>query len=353
MFTESYLPNLLSYEIVADSAFYDLLLDSGSGICCLDGMLRFIELKEIVRNFLKTEEVLSAAFLEVPDVSFEEYLDTRFDQGYESDDLVEIRFMIGFYSVAEKKFNDTGFSFSFLKNFNQELYKNHMTRDIDSDKIVRHRHPWSIINTNDYTDESKINNLMNNLEDFIIHNSSHPLITAAISYGQFAMIHPYQYANGRTTGAFFPFLLNYLGITKEQSCYISGAFRKDKAEYYRQLGNLMKEETWEKWIRYFLETVKKHSIIAQNKVEHILSFSLSLINEAEQLISSTQAKRVINALLMQPLFTPREIEKGNGMPIGAIDNILEVLIEAGYLVKDNRKRDMNYMFTEMFTIFDM
>ncbi len=132
-----------------------------------------------------------------------------------------------------------------------------------------------------YPDEEKVNSLMENLDKFIRNSKMDQLITSAIAYGQLAMIHPWAYANGRATGALIPFLFNQLGLTRERSFYLSGAFCKNKKEYFSKLVNLFQKDDWEDWIGYFLGKVYRQIIAGQKKVDHLMEYCRYV--KAEQL----------------------------------------------------------------------
>lgn len=144
MTIEAYYPNPLPFNTdnIDEDLINDLLLDIRLELGRLDGMLRFPQKKEILRGFLKAEEILSAAALEVSELNFEEYMDKLLDRGYEADNLLEMRFLLDYYDEAERILQEKDFSIHFLDEFNKALSDNLLSRRLRQTIINRERQPW-------------------------------------------------------------------------------------------------------------------------------------------------------------------------------------------------------------------
>ena len=360
---EAYFPNNLSNRIkVKEEKFVDLIMNIKLELGRLDGAIKHNFLKTIVKAFLRAEETLASASLEFSELSFEEYIEKLLDKGYGADDLNEIRFMVDYYEEFSKRVQERGFSIDSLNNFQQALLNNRRKRTVTREQLLRRRQPWlyeAIIKQKKYDmrlyaypDEEKINSLMENLNNFINNNRMDPLITVAITYGQLAMIHPWRYANGRTTGALIPFLFNQLGLTRERSFYLSSAFCKNKKEYFSKLVNLFQKGKWDEWVQYFLEKVYNQVISGQKKIDHLMDYCRYV--KAQQLKNSFSRQTLFCAdkMLSHPVFTIGKIEKNFGFNKSTVLIYVNYLLEAGILIKDNRKRNVNFIFKEVFEIMD-
>ena len=255
---------------------------------------------------------------------------------------------------------EQGFSLSFLNEFNKKLLDNRKERFLRQDIINRARHPWLRANTVDFDPrlhqflpKNKRKSLMNNLNDFIRESDFSPLITAAIAYGQLCMIHPWRYANGRTTGALIPYIFNTLGLTKERSFFLSSTFRKNKEKYYLELTKLLKEESWQYWIKYFLESVKKQAVSFQKEIDYIVEIYPKLKREVEKILKSLKLSQIIKAILRQPIFTPSDLYKKHSFSSTQLYSFIGALKEHDYLKTDNRKNHVNYMVSEIYPILNM
>lgn len=345
---EAYYPDPLPLKKIKEEKYKEIIMEINLELGRFDGMLKFNSEKEIVEAFLRAEEVLAAASLEVSELSFDEYWDKLLDRGYEADDLVEIRFMIDEYS----KYYQEDFSLDLLNSFQQSLYNNRNRRRLEQSQLHRTRQGWLVQATKRFDirlyihpKEDKIRFLFNDLNNFIRKSQLHPLITAAIAYGQLVMIHPWRYANGRVTGSLIPFLFNHLGITRERNFYLSSIFSQEKEHYYQQLVSLFKAKTWDEWIYYFLRKLQEQLIkINEHKTPLIINTYRNCSNELNKLESKLTSKYV-DTLFSNPIFSKREIEgKYSFINYGTLSDYTSLLIELGYIIKDNRKRHINYVF---------
>jgi len=363
MSLQAYFPEKLSTKSkIKQNKFWDLIVEIKMEVCRLDGMLRYNPSGPFLKAFFRAEEALAAASLEFSELSFEEYIEKLLDKGYEADDLNEIRFMVDYYEEFSKRVQERGFSIDSLNNFQKALLNNRRKRTVTREQLIRRRQPWLYeairkqkehdMRLYAYPDEEEINSLMENVNKFISNRKMDPLIIIAIAYGQLAMIHPWRYANGRTTGALIPFLFNQLGLTRERSFYLSGVFCKNKKEYFGKLVDLFQKGNWNDWVQYFLEKVYKQVISRQKKVDHLMDYFRRV--KAQQLKNSFSRQTLFCAdkMLSHPVFTIGKIEKNYGFNKSTVLIYVNYLLDAGILIKDNRKRNVNFIFKEVFEIMD-
>ncbi len=198
--------------------------------------------------------------------------------------------------------------------------------------------------------EDRINKLMDNLDNFIRKSKLYPLITLAIAYGQLAMIHPWRYLNGRITGTIIPLLCIDLGITQERTLYLSSAFAKDKEEYYYQLVRLFRYKNWSSWISYFLRKLEDELVeLNQYKTDAIVENYKDMAEDINKTKSALREKYA-EVILSRPVFTPMEMIKSNDfIANNTLYRYLRNLKKQGYLIKDNRSHNMNYMISSLKT----
>ncbi len=361
---EAYFPNPLSHKVKVDEKkFMNVLLNIQQEISRFDSMLIYHPNKEKVINFLRAEEVISAASLELSSLNIDEYIEELLDKGNGADDLNEIRFMVDYYNDLTQKFIEEGFSISFFQGLQETLLGNRKIRRVTQNELYRRRQIWFYNAVQEtgifdmrlfaYPSVEKINPLLENLDYFIRNSILNPFITTAIAYGQLTMIHPWEYANGRVTGSLIPYLLNYLGLTRSHSFYLSSSFCKNKEDYFSQLVYLFKENDWERWITFFLKHVEDQVSKGLNKIEHIDRYCEEIKEVSLESRFSKETLYYIDILLKYPIFTVKEInDKYKFRPSAALPYIHK-LIELGYLLKDNRKRNINYFFSEIITLISV
>jgi len=151
--------------------------------------------------------------------------------------------------------------------------------------------------------ERVIRDKLKNLEDFI-HNeddSVDPLIKLAIMHYQFEAIHPFTDGNGRTGRILNVLFLVYKGLLDLPILYLSHYIIKRKADYYKLLRNVTKENNWETWILFMLMAIEKTS---QSTIEKISQINGLLTNTIEhcrnELPSYMYSKELVELLFEQP-----------------------------------------------------
>ncbi|HTQ98984.1 MAG TPA: Fic family protein [Candidatus Acidoferrum sp.] len=105
--------------------------------------------------------------------------------------------------------------------------------------------------------EKLLRDLLANWERFL-HNERDldPLVRMAVGHYQFEAIHPFTDGNGRTGR-----VLNILYLIQEEMLalpilYLSRYIIANKADYYRLLLQVTREQAWEEWIVYMLKGVE-------------------------------------------------------------------------------------------------
>lgn len=362
--SEAYFPESLSTSIkLKQDKYLDLIMGIKLELGRLDGMLRHNPVEPIVKAFFRAEEALASASLEFSELSFEEYIEKLLDRGYGGDELNEIAFMVDFYPEMNKKIEERGFSISALDVFQKALIGFKHGRQTTRKNIFRRRQPWlydAIMGKEEYDirlhafpDQEEKEKLLESLDNFIRKNKMEPLLIIAIAYGQLAMIHPWDYGNGRATGALIPYIFNYYGLTRERSFYLSGAFSWEKEDYFERLINLFQEQNWYEWVQYFLEKIYKQVISGQKKVEHIIRFRNTVKEELLETIFSKRTIYQVDLMLQHPVFQMGEFNRKYGFNRGNTTFYVQHMTEAGFLLKDNRKSYINFIFKEVFEIMDL
>jgi Fic family protein len=104
--------------------------------------------------------------------------------------------------------------------------------------------------------EALLRDLLANWERYL-HNETEldPLIRMAVGHYQFEAIHPFTDGNGRTGRVLNSLFLIQEGLLTLPILYLSRYIIKNKADYYRLLLDVTREQAWEPWILYLLRGV--------------------------------------------------------------------------------------------------
>ncbi len=84
-----------------------------------------------------------------------------------------------------------------------------------------------------------------------------PLVRAGVAHVQFETIHPFLDGNGRIGRLLIALLVEHWGILKTPLLYVSLAFKRHKADYYRSLLEVRTGGNWEGWTEFFLGCVRE------------------------------------------------------------------------------------------------
>ena len=161
-----------------------------------------------------------------------------------------------------------------------------------------------------------INDLLDELVDYVNTTNDHPLIIAALVHYQLVTIHPFEDGNGRTARLLSGYILDYYGYGFNGIGSLEEYFAYDTNEYYQSLQMNLPALYYsgrnnpphiEIWITYFLRMVELYSSkvceITQDIKEDHIDNSLSHLSNKEIELLAYLLENKINE------FTPINISK--------------------------------------------
>lgn len=151
--------------------------------------------------------------------------------------------------------------------------------------------------------ENLIRDKLKNLEEFIHDESDSldPLIKLALMHCQFEAIHPFTDGNGRTGRILNVLFLVYEGLLDLPILYMSEYIIREKKRYYQLLRGVTKEDHWESWILFMLDTVEKTSQSTVEKITQINTLLADTIEHCRQKLPSYMySKELVELLFERP-----------------------------------------------------
>ena len=149
--------------------------------------------------------------------------------------------------------------------------------------------------------ETLIRDLLSNWERFIhAEDDLDPLVKMAISHYQFEAIRPFVDGNGRTGR-----VLNVLHLIERDLLtlpilYLSRYIVQSKADYYRLLLGVTRDEAWEEWILYMLEGVEQVSEWTCRKIAAVRSLMEQTASHVRTRLPKIYSHELLQVIFEQP-----------------------------------------------------
>ncbi len=127
-----------------------------------------------------------------------------------------------------------------------------------------------------------------------------PLIRMAVGHYQFEAIHPFTDGNGRTGR-----VLNSLYLIQEELLtlpilYLSRHIIANKADYYRLLLGVTREEAWEPWILYILKGVEDTAKWTTSKIAAIRSLQAATVEHVKKAAPKIYSHELVDLIFELP-----------------------------------------------------
>lgn len=173
-----------------------------------------------------------------------------------------------------------------------------------------------------------------------------PLVRAGVAHVQFETIHPFLDGNGRIGRLLIALLLEHWGILTSPLLYLSLAFKRHRADYYRRLLEVRDQGNWEGWTDFFLRCVCESAEDGVSAARRLFA----LIDKdrraaANHKATTVTAIRLLDLLPEHPIVTlPRVMEllKTTKPTAG---KAIDALCQAGVLSETTgRRRDRIYAY---------
>jgi Fic family protein len=131
-----------------------------------------------------------------------------------------------------------------------------------------------------------------------------PLLRAGLAHVQFETIHPFLDGNGRIGRLLIALLVENWGLLPAPLLYLSLAFMRHRAEYYRRLSAVRTDGDWEGWSVFFLECVRQAADDGVAAAQRLFA----LLNKDRQTLLKTRAAtipaiRLFDQLPNHPMLT--------------------------------------------------
>nr|WP_314705644.1 Fic family protein [uncultured Comamonas sp.] len=149
--------------------------------------------------------------------------------------------------------------------------------------------------------EAHLRDMLANWERFL-HNQTDldPLIRMAVGHYQFEAIHPFTDGNGRTGR-----VLNILYLIQEELLnlpilYLSRHVIAYKADYYRLLLGVTRDQAWEPWLIFMLQAVAETSKWTTGKIAAIRALAEHTTEHVRARLPKIYSRELVDVIFEQP-----------------------------------------------------
>jgi Fic family protein len=149
--------------------------------------------------------------------------------------------------------------------------------------------------------EAHLRDLLSNWERFLHEQVElDPLIRLAVAHYQFEAIHPFTDGNGRTGRVLNSLFMIQAGLLTLPILYLSRHIIKKKADYYRLLLSVTRDEEWEPWVIFILKGITETALWTTGKIAAIRQLQESCIAHVRQQLPKIYSRELIDAIFEFP-----------------------------------------------------
>lgn len=180
--------------------------------------------------------------------------------------------------------------------------------------------------------EALLRDLLANWERFIHEQRDlDPLIRMAVAHYQFEAIHPFTDGNGRTGR-----VLNILILIQEELLslpvlYLSRYIIQHKADYYRLLQEVTRDQAWEAWVLYMLRAVEQTAHWTTDKIAALRMLQAQTADYVRQRLPKIYSHELVETLFEQPYCRISNLVNKGIAQRQAASRYLQDLVAAGVL----------------------
>src|SRR6056297_1053142 len=342
-------------KLIEPMVFYNELISASTNLGKYQVMLKKSKVNEyfLITPF-SLQEAVQSSKIEGTQVTFDEVLEFDIDKNKNNDEAQEVLNYYDALKYGERALEKYPISTRLFKRLHEILLSDGVRGQ--NRAPGEYRSIQNFIGPEGCTLETAIfvppqpqlvDSYMSNLENYINNPNDNlqSLVRIAIIHAQFETIHPFLDGNGRIGRILIPLYLYDVNLINSPNLFISEVLEKDKHKYYRLLNGTRKEGNgWNEWIKFFLQSVNKQVLKNINLIEEIDKLYERDLENAMNLINSTNVVDLIKAMFQKPIFNVKTISSLTGIPDTTCRRYLNTLEEEKVIFSDNKMRNRKYYY---------
>lgn len=201
--------------------------------------------------------------------------------------------------------------------------------------------------------EAVLRDLLADWERFLHADSDlDPLIRMAVAHYQFEAIHPFTDGNGRTGRVINSLFLIQENLLTLPVLYLSRYILAHRADYYRLLLGVTREDAWEPWLLYMLRAVEETSLWTTGKIEAIRRLAAHTTEHVRESLPKIYSRELVDLLFELPYCRIQNVVAAKLAGRQAASRYLKQLVEIGVLEKKAVGREKLFLHPKLIRLLN-
>lgn len=196
--------------------------------------------------------------------------------------------------------------------------------------------------------EILLRDLLANWERYL-HNETEldPLIRMAVGHYQFEAIHPFTDGNGRTGRVLNSLFLIQENLLTLPILYLSRYIIQNKADYYRLLLQVTRDQNWEPWMLYIIKGVEETASWTTAKIATIRTLSDHTTDYVRASLPKVYSHELVSLLFELPYCRISSLTEAGIAKRQTASQYLKQLVEIGVLTEKDAGKEKVFIHTKL------
>jgi Fic family protein len=177
-----------------------------------------------------------------------------------------------------------------------------------------------------------------------------PLVRMSAAHYQFEAIHPFTDGNGRTGRVLNSLFLVEQGLLPLPILYLSRYIIAHKADYYRLLLAVTREDAWESWLLYMLRGIAETAVWTTAKIGAIRSLASATVEYVRGKLPKIYSHELVDAVFQQPYCRIANLVEADIAGRQAASRYLKALVSIGVLREQTVGREKLFVHPKLLTL---
>jgi Fic family protein len=196
--------------------------------------------------------------------------------------------------------------------------------------------------------EDQIRTLLANWENYLhAEDDTDPLIKMAVAHYQFEAIHPFLDGNGRTGRVLNILYLIDAGLLHLPILYLSRFIMQNRADYYRLLTAVTREENWQEWVLYMLKAVAETARWTTDKIAAVRELIVHTTDYVRTALPKIYSHELVDVIFQQPYCRIQNLVDANIAQRQTASTYLKKLCDIGVLVEITLGKEKLFMHPKL------